>query len=212
MADQTTKLIDVAKDTRTIAYNQGLQADITGTKQQVDAIQKRQDISNIHMSEVTRQNEAMNADLRQIGPALDKAIKAQNNNSDILNRALVHGFHIHTEAVTIAVKAEFQKMTGFTIDEFLRNQIVKGMKDNICEAKEAKLTALQAAQEAEEALEKVSVMIQRFEKLMTTLVIELGVIIGVTLLLPGPWKIIGLLVTVAGSVVTNHYYKEGKDK
>lgn len=38
-------------------------------------------MSNVHMDEVTRQNEAMNADLKQIGPAIDKAVQAQNNNS-----------------------------------------------------------------------------------------------------------------------------------
>src|SRR5699024_1736268 len=48
MSNQTSKLVDVAKSTRDIAYNNGLQADITQTRQQVDALQKRQDMSNIH--------------------------------------------------------------------------------------------------------------------------------------------------------------------
>ena len=59
MRDQTSKMIEVAKDTRDIAYNQGVSADVAGVRQQVDALQKRQDTSNIHMNEVTRQNEAM---------------------------------------------------------------------------------------------------------------------------------------------------------
>lgn len=81
MSDQTSKLIEVAKSTRDIAYNNGLQADITNTRQLVDAMQKRQDTANVHMNEVTRQNEAMNADLKQIGPAIAKVVKAQNHKS-----------------------------------------------------------------------------------------------------------------------------------
>src|SRR5699024_7438776 len=54
MRDQTSKMIEVAKDTRDIAYNQGVSADVAGVRQQVDALQKRQDTSNIHMNEVTR--------------------------------------------------------------------------------------------------------------------------------------------------------------
>ena len=103
MSNQTSKLVDVAKSTRDIAYNNGLQADITQTRQQVDALQKRQDMSNIHMDEVTRQNEAMNADLKQIGPAISKVVDAQNKNSEILSRALAHGFHVKTDKVTIGV-------------------------------------------------------------------------------------------------------------
>lgn len=208
MSDQTSRLIDVAKSTRDIAYNNGLQADITGTRQQVDALQKRQDISNVHMNEVTRQNEAMNADLKQIGPAIDKAVKAQNKNSDILNRALIKGFYVHTSAVTISVINEFKKLTGHTIDEFLRNQIVKGMNDNIYAAKQAKLTAIQAAQTAEEALLKMKTLINWFTNLMMVLVIELGIIIGVTLVLPSWWKLLGLTGTVIISAVVNHYLKK----
>lgn len=211
MSNQTSKLVDVAKSTRDIAYNNGLQADITQTRQQVDALQKRQDMSNIHMDEVTRQNEAMNADLKQIGPAISKVVDAQNKNSEILSRALAHGFHVNTDKVTIAVSNEFKKITGFTINKFLQNEIVKGMNNNIYEAMQAKLTAIQAAQMAEEALEKVSNLINYFASLMVILVVELGVIVVVGLILPGWWKVVGIVVAVAGAGVINHYISKEND-
>ena len=211
MSNQTSKLVDVAKSTRDIAYNNGLQADITQTRQQVDALQKRQDMSNIHMDEVTRQNEAMNADLKQIGPAISKVVDAQNKNSEILSRALAHGFHVNTDKVTIAVSNEFKKITGFTINKFLQNEIVKGMNNNIYEAMQAKLTAIQAAQMAEEALEKVSNLINYFASLMVILVVELGVIVVVGLILPGGWKVVGIVVAVAGAGVINHYISKEND-
>lgn len=211
MLDQTDKLIEVAKSTRDIAYNNGLKADIAGTKQQVDALQKRQDMSNVHMNEVTRQNEAMNADLKQIGPAIDKAVQAQNNNSKILNRALTNGFHIHTSAVTRAVINEFKELTGYTIDQFLQNKIIKGMNETIDEAKIAKVVAVQSANSAKEAMEQVAALINWFSNLMMILVVELGVIIGTTLILSGWWKLVGLIITVVGSVLFNLYLKGGND-
>lgn len=207
MSDQTSKLIDVAKSTRDIAYNNGLQADITGTKQQVEALQKRQDISNVHMDEVTRQNEAMNADLKQIGPAIEKVVNAQNNNSKILNRALTNGFFVHTEAITTSVAAEFSKLTGYTIDEFFENKIISKMNSYIFEAKKAKLTAIEASQTAVEAIQQISSLVQVFINLMTILVLEFGIIVGITIVLPSWWKLGGLIVAVYGSIKLNGYLK-----
>lgn len=208
MSNQTSRLIDVAKSTRDIAYNNGLQADITGTRQQVDALQKRQDISNIHMDEVTRQNEALNADLKQIGPAIEKVVKAQNKNSNVLSRALAHGFYVHTDAVTNSVASEFKKFTGFTIGEFLKNEIINQISDSVYEAKKAKLSAIQAAQAAEEAVQKMATLVYWFARLMMVLVAELGVIIGVALLLPGWWKLAGLVVTVIISVTIDYHFSK----
>ncbi|MCC4399044.1 hypothetical protein R2J99_02215 [Limosilactobacillus reuteri] len=211
MSDQTSKLIEVAKSTRDIAYNNGLQADITNTRQLVDAMQKRQDTANVHMNEVTRQNEAMNADLKQIGPAIAKVVKAQNHNSEILNKALINGFHIHTNEVTESVANEFKKLTGFTINEFLQNEIIKQININVYEAKKAKLSAIQAAQVTEEVLHKIALLIQRFISFISVLVFELGLIIACAIMLPGWWKLIGLIVTISASAILNYYLKRRMD-
>lgn len=211
MSDQTSKVIEITKSTHDIAYNKGLQADITNTRQIVDALQKRQDTANVHMDEVTRQNEAMNADLKQIGPAIAKVVKAQNNNSDILNRALVHGFFVHTTDVTKSVVKEFKELTGFTINEFLQNEIIKQINANVYEAKQAKISAIKEAQVAEEALKKETLLIQMFTLLMSVLVFELGVIITIGIVLPGWWKLIGLVIAVGIFAILNHYLKGKED-
>ena len=76
---------------------------------------------------------------------------------------------------------------------------------------QAKLTAIQAAQMAEEALEKVSNLINYFASLMVILVVELGVIVVVGLILPGWWKVVGIVVAVAGAGVINHYISKEND-
>src|SRR5699024_5180559 len=96
MRDQTSKMIEVAKDTRDIAYNQGVSADVAGVRQHVDALQKRHDTANIHMNEGNHQNEASNADLKQVGRDMMKITDAVNNKSNVLNEVLNQGFHIHT--------------------------------------------------------------------------------------------------------------------
>ena len=83
------------------------------------------------MNEVTRQNEAMNADLKQVGPAMMKITDAVNNNSNVLNEVLNRGFHIHTTEVTQSVADEFAKITGVTIQEFVHNEVVKSLNNYV---------------------------------------------------------------------------------
>ncbi|MBC8744266.1 hypothetical protein H5W18_06535 [Lactobacillus sp. Marseille-P7033] len=82
------------------------------------------------------------------------------------------------------------------------------MYDTIDEAKVSKILAAQSANRAKEALEQV---INWFSNLMMILVVELGVIIGTVLVLPSWWKLVGLIITVIGSVVFNRYLKGGND-
>lgn len=203
MRDQTSKMIEVAKDTRDIAYNQGVSADVAGVRQQVDALQKRQDTSNIHMNEVTRQNEAMNADLKQVGPAMMKITDAVNNNSNVLNEVLNRGFHIHTTEVTQSVADEFAKITGVTIQEFVHNEVVKSLNNYVHQAKQASLDANLAVKAVKETLHENYKVAHYFSDMMNVFIIELAVIIISSLAFPGWWKLPGIVLTVIGSITFN---------
>lgn len=199
MRDQTSKMLNVAKSTRDIAYNQGVQDDVAGVRQQVDALQKRQDMSNIHMSEVTRQNEAMNADLKQIGPAMMKVTQSQNRNSDILT----NGFQIHTEQVTKSVAGEFAAITGFTIEQFIHNEVVKTLNNYISEAKKASLSSQLAAKASKDVLNENNRLAHYYGDMMDIFIIELAIIMISALAFPGWWKLPAITLTVIGSIIFN---------
>ena len=46
---------------------------------------------------------------------------------------------------------------------------------------------------------------------MVIFVVELGVIVVVGLILPGWWKVVGIVVAVAGAGVINHYISKEND-
>lgn len=208
MSDQTSKMIEAAKNTRDIAYNQGLKDDITGVRQQVDALQKRQDMSNVHMDEVTRQNEAMNADLKQVGPAMMKIAKAQNRNSDVLNRALTYGFQVHTDQVTKSVANEFAEITGFTIQQFIHNEVVKSLNAYIAESKQASLSSQLAAKQSKDVLNQNNRLAHYFGDMMNIFIIELAIIIVSSMAFPGWWRLPAIALTVIGSLIFNTKYLE----
>lgn len=208
MRDQTSKMLDVAKSTRDIAYSKGVQDDVAGVRQQVDALQKRQDMSNVHMNEVTRQNEAMNADLKQVGPAMMKVTKAQNRNSDILNRALTNGFQVHTDQVTKSVADEFASITGFTVERFIHNEVIKSLNNHINEAKKASLGAQLAARQSKEVLSQNDKLAHYFGDMMNIFIIELVIIVVSALAFPGWWKLPVIILTVIGSLIINSKYLE----
>lgn len=208
MRDQTSKMLDVAKSTRDIAYSKGVQDDVAGVRQQVDALQKRQDMSNVHMNEVTRQNEAMNADLKQVGPAMMKVTEAQNRNSDILNRALTNGFRVHTDQVTQSVANEFAKITGFTVEQFIHNEVTKSLNNSINEAKKASLSSQLAARQSKDVLDHNDRLSHYFGDMMNIFIIELAIIVISSLAFPTWWKLPAIALTVIGSLVFNSKYLE----
>ena len=208
MRDQTSKMIEVAKDTRNIAYNQGVQADVAGVRQQVDALQKRQDMSNVHMNEVTRQNEAMNADLKQVGPAMMKVTQAQNRISDILARALNDGFKIHTDQVTKSVADEFALITGYTVDEFVHNEVVKAVNNRVSEVNQASLDAKLASKSCKEALDENRQLINYFVDILNVLLIELVIILVSSLAFPSWWKLPVIVLEVVISWLANNKINE----
>ena len=208
MRDQTSKMLDVAKSTRDIAYSKGVQDDVAGVRQQVDALQKRQDMSNVHMNEVTRQNEAMNADLKQVGPAMMKVTEAQNRNSDILNRALTNGFQVHTDQVTQSVANEFAKITGFTVEQFIHNEVTISLYNSINEAKKASLSSQLAARQSKDVLDHNDRLSHYFGDMMNIFIIELAIIVISSLAFPTWWKLPAIALTVIGSLVFNSKYLE----
>lgn len=205
-------MIEVVVNIRSVAYSDGVKDDITKTHQQVDALQKRQDIANVHMDEVTRQNEAMNADLKQISPVIRSAIKAQDKNNKLLLQALTNGFTVRTDRVTTSVISDFQKLTGSTIDQFIQNSVVQAISNSINKAKQVNIRAGQINEQANKILKKLRELVQMFSFLLSVIVIELGVIVGVTIVAPHWWKLVGLIVTVGGSAIINYELKKKMKK
>ena len=93
----------------------------------------------------------------------------------------------------------------------MQNEIIKQINVNVYEAKKAKLSVIQAAQVTEEVLNKIALLIQRFISFVSVLVFELGLIIARAIMLPGWWKLIGLIVTTSASAILNYYLKRRMD-
>ncbi|WP_283598542.1 hypothetical protein, partial [Lactobacillus gallinarum] len=123
MQAQTSKLLNSATDTRDIVYNEGLKDNLKGANQRIDALQKRMDNSTRSMSDIAKQNDAMNADFKQIGETLNQSTQAINTNSSWLKRVINNGFYVTTQKVTESVAREFEGIIGKPLDSFLTDAI-----------------------------------------------------------------------------------------
>ena len=123
MQAQTSKLLNSATDTRDIVYNEGLKDNLKGANQRIDALQKRMDNSTRSMSDIAKQNDAMNADFKQIGETLNQSTQAINTNSSWLKRVINNGFYVTTQKVTESVAREFEEIIGKPLDSFLTDAI-----------------------------------------------------------------------------------------
>ena len=209
MQAQTSKLLNSATDTRDIVYNEGLKDNLKGANQRIDALQKRMDNSTRSMSDIAKQNDAMNADFKQIGETLNQSTQAINTNSSWLKRVINNGFYVTTQKVTESVAREFEEIIGKPLDSFLTDAIQQKLQAELqtalSQASQSRADVQVLANEVEDATRQNIEIIKSLRKSINLWIIEFSIILGATLATPGLWKVLMLLATSFGVIVFNDY-------
>lgn len=209
MQAQTSKLLNSATDTRDIVYNEGLKDNLKGANQRIDALQKRMDNSTRSMSDIAKQNDAMNADFKQIGETLNQSTQAINTNSSWLKRVINNGFYVTTQKVTESVAREFEEIIGKPLDSFLTDAIQQKLRTELqsalSQASQSRADVQVLANEVENATQQNIEITKSLKKSINLWIVEFSIILGATLATPGLWKILMLLATSFGVIVFNDY-------
>ncbi|WP_298194040.1 hypothetical protein [uncultured Streptococcus sp.] len=216
MQAQTSKLLNSATDTRDIVYNEGLKDNLKGANQRIDALQKRMDNSTRSMSDIAKQNDAMNADFKQIGETLNQSTQAINTNSSWLKRVINNGFYVTTQKVTESVAREFEEIIGKPLDSFLTDAIQQKLQAELqtalSQASQSRADVQVLANEVEDATRQNIEIIKSLRKSINLWIIEFSIILGATLATPGLWKVLMLLATSFGVIVFNDYLDKETQK
>lgn len=198
---QNSKIVEAISDTKEIAYNQGLEADITGTKQQVETLQLRLDSSNKHMHEITRQNEAMNSDFKQIGHTIEHNSKVMTENNQYINELInkmSRGLTVRTTDVAYDVAENFKRLTGTTIDELIDTNLSEQLAREYNKVQVANLNVQLLEESTRQSVDKLEETIHSFQKTFNLLLIELAFAIGIACVIPIWW---GKVIALIGSVI-----------
>ncbi len=203
MTAQNSKLLDTAIDTRNIAYSDGLKDNLQGAKQRIDALQKRMDNSTRSMSDIAKQNDAMNSDFKQIGQTLNESTKAINNNTSTLVNLLRNGFWVRTKNVTESVATEFQRITGKSIDSFITDAVHQELQKNVKETKQANNNAQLLANECRKSVQQNISIVNALAGFINIWLIEFAIILLSTIATPGPWKFLTVIATTSIALLYN---------
>lgn len=205
MTAQNSKLLDTAIDTRNIAYSDGLKDNLQGAKQRIDALQKRMDNSTRSMSDIAKQNDAMNSDFKQIGQTLNESTKAINNNTSTLVNLLRNGFWVRTKNVTESVATEFQRITGKSIDSFITDAVHQELQKNVKETKQANNNAQLLANECRKSVQQNISIVNALAGFINIWLIEFAIILLSTIATPGPWKFLTVIATTSIALLYNSH-------
>ena len=202
--NQANKVIKTAVDTRDIAFNAGVQNNLNGVSQKVDAFQIRLDNQTRNMSDVARVNDAMYADLKGISKNLQSNTISNNRVVGVIKGLLIGGIQVSTTEVTRAVIDDLNKVTGHAIGYLIKDAVHDELEQRVKEAKKAKDDAQQAKDVAswqEKQCEKYTVkneqLVDKVLRCINRGVIEFGAIWLVSVATTGWWRILTIMIVVA---------------
>lgn len=205
MQDQNSKLIDTSIDTRDIVYNKGVQKGLELNNQRVDAVQKRLDNSNRNMSDLAKRNDAMSADLSQMGDVLKQNTESNNTTNQSLQKLLRNGFYVHTDNVTKSVAEEFQRITGKSIDSFITDATRQEIQRERVEVNQASRDNQLLANASEKATRENIAAVNSLAGFINVWLAEFAIILGTTISTPGLWRYLVLIATTAVAVLFNEH-------
>lgn len=214
MADQNSKMNQTINNATQIAYNDGLGKRVDTLQQQTEGMALELDYREQKMDDKTQQYIAKMVDMTQVAQYLDRYTKSINNALVPTLRQLIvqvrQGITHHTNEVTKNVYNEMQEVTGTSMKQLIEQETYKQLQKNTNEVQQAKLSAQLAATVAKNAVEELSTLLSSFKLYLTILLLEFLLIVPLTLVTSGKWKIITmLLLLVIFGLVDYQYLKRG---
>lgn len=206
--NQSDKQIKASIDARNIAYNAGTQASLNGLRQQVDGFQIRMDNQTRNVSDIVRENEAINADFKGIAKNLQNNTISNNYLAGTIKKMLIDGLEISTSEVTQSVVDDLEKMTGHAIDVWIKTGIHDELQRKLKKAERAKDIASWQEKQCEKYTKKNEQLVYKVTRCLSHVLFEFMVGLLAAAVVPGWWKA-PAIITVA--VVSWLFNKEVDD-
>lgn len=215
MEDQSSKMDQAISNVTQTAFNDGLGKRVDALQQRTEGMSLELDYREQQMDDKTQQYIAKMVDMTQVAQYLDRYTKSINNGLVPTLRQLIlqvqHGITHHTSEVTKNVYDEMQKITGVSMNDLIKQETYKQLRKDADEVHQAKLSARLAAGVAQNAISELSSLLSSFKVYLTILLLEFVFVVPVTLVTPGNWKIMTmlLLIVIFGSI-DYQYLKKSK--
>ena len=202
--NQSDKQIKASIDGRNLAYNAGTQDSIRGLRQQVDGFQIRMDNQTRNVSDIVRENDALNADLKGISKNLQSNTMSNNRVAGVIKSLLLGGIQVSTTDVTRSVVDDLNKITGYSIASLIKGAVHEELEQRIKEVKQVQNVVEQSKdivsykeKQCEKYAKNSEQLVYKVLRCINRGVIEFAAIWLVSVVTTGWWRILTIML-VAG--------------
>ncbi len=193
--NQGNEVIKTAVDTQNIAFNAGVQNNLNGVSQKVDAFQIRLDNQTRNMSDVARTNDAMYADLKGMSDNIRSNTISNNRIAGVIKSLLLGGIQVSTTDVTRSVIDDLNKITGYSIDGLIKDAVYDELERRVKDVKQAQKKAEKAenaasfrAKQCEKYAAKTDMLDYNISRCINRVLFELFIGLAIATVVPGWWK------------------------
>lgn len=193
--NQSNEVIKTAVDTQNIAFNAGVQNNLNGVSQKVDAFQIRLDNQTRNMSDVARANDAMYSDLKGMSDNIRSNTISNNRIAGVIKSLLLGGIQVSTTDVTRSVIDDLNKITGYSIDGLIKDVVYDELERRVKDVKQAQKKAEKAenaasfrAKQCEKYAAKTDMLDYNISRCINRVLFELFIGLAIAAVVPGWWK------------------------
>lgn len=214
MTDQTSKVVKAVTDAKDIGFNEGLGKRVDDIANQFEGIQIDFHNSKLKLTDTARENQIMNADFKNAAKHLEANTQTINKELVPSIRALIQyleqGIKYNPVPVAKDLYQVFSNATGKTVDQVISTEVKNKLIDVQSETNQAKLNAQLASKTAQNAVSELTNDLYEFKRLANQYIIEFSAILGLTILTPGWYKVLTLIVSTTVSILFNQQ-KDSKE-
>lgn len=156
------------------------------------------------MSDVARENDALNADLKGISKNLQSNTISNNRVAGIIKSLLIGGIQVSTADVTRAVVDDLNKITGYSIASLIKGAVHEELERRVKEVKQVQDVAERAKDNAsykEKQCEKYAKnseqLVYKVLRGINRVVIEFAAVWLVSVATTGWWRILTIMLVAA---------------
>ncbi|WP_441794887.1 hypothetical protein [Limosilactobacillus reuteri] len=207
MKDQNSKMLQAVASAKDIGFNEGLGERVDDIVNQFEGIKIDFHNSKLNLQDTARENQIMNADFKNAAQHLEA-------NTQTINKKLVPSIQKLTQYLSQGIKYNpgpvakdlyqvFSSETGKTVDQVISTEVKNKLINIQSETNQAKLSAQLASKTAQNALNELTNDLYEFKKVANQYLIEFSIILGLTILTPGWYKILTLAFSTTISFLFN---------
>lgn len=208
MKDQTSKMVQAVANAKDIGFNEGLGKRVDDVQNQFESIQIDFHNSKLKLNDTARENQIMNADFKNAAKHLEANTQTINTelvpSIRVLIQYLSQGIKYNPGPVAKDLYSIFTIATGKTVDKVISTEIKNKLIDVQSETNQAKLSAQLASKTALNAVNELTNDLYEVKRLANQYLVEFSAILGLTILTPGLYKILTLILSTTFCILFNH--------